>query len=223
MKPQPAHPAPAWTIIIPVKDTTVAKTRLSHLDQCARARLALAFALDSSAAALRCPAVRRVLVVTNDEEAGQALTAEGAEVVADAPDAGQNAALEHGCAVARFDDPTASVAAMSSDLPALRAEDLTVALAAAEGLPRWFVADADGVGTTLLGASRGARLAPAFGAGSREQHRRQGAVEIGRSGLDRLRRDVDTETDLLDALRLGVGVNTLAALAGLDTPCVRQK
>jgi 2-phospho-L-lactate/phosphoenolpyruvate guanylyltransferase len=224
MTPQPVHPDPAWTIIIPVKDTRVAKTRLSHLDPRSRASLALAFALDSSTAALRCPLVRRVIVVTNDAEAGRALTGEGVDVIADEPDAGQNPALEHACDVVRREDPGASVAATSSDLPALRAEDLGGALADADGLARWFVADAEGVGTTLLGARAGTPLSPAFGSGSRDRHLMQGAVEVAaRPGFERLRRDVDTEADLHEAVLLGVGLNTLAALAGIDTSCATRK
>ena len=162
------------------------------------------------------PVVRRVLVVTNDAEAGDALAGVGATVTADAPDAGLNPAIVHGSRVARTDEPEAWVAAMSGDLPALRAEDLTDAMAAAGGLAHWFVSDSIGVGTTLLAAIGGTRLSPAFGPQSRAGHLALGAVEVTGNGLERLRRDVDTEADLWEAVRLGVGSFTAAALAELQ-------
>ncbi len=213
MTPQPNPPAPAWTIIIPVKNTAVAKTRLSGFDQPARALLALAFALDSATAALGCPAVRRVVAVTSDHAAGQALANIGVQIIPDVPDAGLNAALVHGVTLVRLRQPLAAVAAMSGDLPTLRSDVLGLAFAAAAGLSSWFVADADGVGTTMLAAGPGALLSPAFGVDSRARHRDLGAVDLAAGGLDRLRRDVDLEDHLREAVRLGVGSHTTAALA----------
>jgi len=209
-------PEAAWTIIIPVKDTSLAKTRLSDLSQPDRATLALAFASDTVVATLTCPAVRSVLVVTNDERAGAGLAALGARVVADRPDSGLNPALRHGVDLVRRDDPRAAVAAMSGDLPALRPEDLTAAFGAGSGHGRWFVADADGTGTTLLAVTHGESLNPWFGPGSRQAHRRSGAVEVSGWPLPGLRRDVDTVEDLVAAKALGVGSFTQRALAGLE-------
>lgn len=216
MTPDHARPAAHWTIIIPVKDTRVAKTRLSRFSQSARARIALAFALDSATAALDCPSVHRVVAVTNDAGAARALRTLGVQIVADVPDAGLNAALVHAVATVRRDRPDAGVAAMSADLPALRSADLSTAFEAGAATSSWFVADAEGRGTTLLAAASGTQLAPEFGAGSRDRHVRHGAREILGPQLVRLRRDVDTEDHLREALRLGVGHNTSIALADLD-------
>ena len=216
MTPQRVPVSACWTIIIPVKDTSVAKTRLRHLDGAGRAALALAFALDAAAAALACAEVRRVVAVTNDEAAASALVAEGVDIVADEPAAGLNPALEHAFLHSRSLDPASPVAAMSADLPALRADDLSRTFSAADGTPYWFVADADGLGTTMLAADSGVSLSPAFGAQSRAAHRLRGAVEIEAHDIARVRRDVDTEADLHAALRLGVGRHTLAALADLE-------
>ena len=94
---------------------------------------------------------------------------------------------------------------MSSDLPALRPDDLAAALARRPGRGAGrFVADADGTGTTLLAAGPGAALRRRYGAGSRPRHRASGA-----RGADRarpaLRRDVDTPHDLRAARALGRG------------------
>lgn len=206
----------AWTIIIPVKDTRVAKTRLARFSQSARARLALAFALDSATAAVDCPDVRRVVAVTNDAEAARALEAVGVHVVADAPDAGLNAALIHAVASIRRGDLGVAVAAMSADLPSLRSVDLSTAFDAGIAAPYWFVADDDGLGTTLLAAAPGIALSPGFGVGSRDRHARSGAREIAGPELARLRRDVDTEEHLRAAVRLGVGHHTSTALDDLE-------
>ncbi len=71
-----------------------------------------------------------------------------------------------------------------ADLPALRPEDLQVALEAARTalddgrLPMAAVPDADGTGTVLLAARTPARLDPAFGPGSFAEHLRRGAVPL---------------------------------------------
>ena len=68
-----------WTLVIPLKPLARAKSRLA--DTAAdglRPGLALAFAQDTVAAALACPAVRDVAVVTDDALAGRELAALGA-------------------------------------------------------------------------------------------------------------------------------------------------
>jgi 2-phospho-L-lactate guanylyltransferase len=102
---------------------------------------------------------------------------------------------------------------MSADLPAVRASDISLALASAPDT-RWFVPDRSGVGTTMLGAPAGSELRPAFGSGSGAAHLASGAVEVGCRELARLRLDVDTVTDLTAAVELGVGRQTAAVLTG---------
>jgi 2-phospho-L-lactate/phosphoenolpyruvate guanylyltransferase len=205
-------PATDWSIIIPVKQTTLGKSRLTGRSDEERRELALAFALDTVVAAVSAPGVRRVVVVTNDPDAkrfGQV----GAEVLADVPDAGINAAIVHGAhhlAAADHDEPTGLVA-LTGDLPALTPQTLATALSSTTA-PRWFVPDQAGTGTTTLAAVR-TRLSPSFGPHSRASHRSSGASELDVPGLERLRRDVDTEVDLWDAVRLGVGVHTREVLS----------
>ncbi|WP_241968497.1 2-phospho-L-lactate guanylyltransferase [Streptomyces sp. ICBB 8177] len=213
-----------WDVVVPVKRLGAAKSRLADTaGEAVRPRLALAFALDTVSAALACPAVRAVAVVTDDPLAARELAALGARVVPGAP-AGLNAALAHGERAVREEDPWAPVAALNADLPALRPGELALVLAdaAREGAPghapdapRAFLADAAGVGTTLLAAAPGAALAPGFGGASRARHRASGAREIALLGVDSVRRDVDTGEDLRVALSLGVGPRTAAAVAGL--------
>jgi 2-phospho-L-lactate/phosphoenolpyruvate guanylyltransferase len=202
-----------WTVLVPVKELAIAKTRLSRFAGAARADLALAFAVDAVTATLATDQVSAVLVVTDDPRVAADVGAAGAVVVADVPAAGLNPALEHGAAVARQRFGPGPVAALSSDLPALRPVDLAAALEAATDLPRCFVADVEGTGTTFLAALDGAGLAPSFGHRSRARHVASGAEELV-APLASLRRDVDTEVDLHDAVRLGVGPRTRAVLDG---------
>jgi 2-phospho-L-lactate guanylyltransferase len=180
-----------------------------------RPGLALAFAQDTVAAALACPAVADVAVVTDDVRAGRELANLGARVVPDEPGDGLNAALAHGAAAVRSARPESPVAALNADLPALRPAELTRVLGAAAQFRRAFLPDAAGIGTTLLTAAPGRELAPAFGPDSRARHRASGAVELRLDAVDSVRQDVDTGGDLRTALALGVGPHTAAVAARL--------
>ncbi|CAL9294105.1 2-phospho-L-lactate guanylyltransferase [Streptomyces sp. SudanB182_2057] len=208
-----------WTLVIPLKPLARAKSRLADTaGDGVRPGLALAFAQDTVGAALACAEVPDVAVVTDDELAGRELAALGARIVPDVPGGGLNAALAHGAAVVRRHRPGAAVAALNADLPALRPAELSRVLAAAAEFPRAFLPDAAGVGTTLLAATRGRELRPAFGVDSRARHRASGAVELAPAGVDSVRQDVDTGADLRAALALGVGRFTAAVAAGLLIP-----
>ena len=209
-----------WSLVVPAKLLSRAKTRLAPLTapfgEQAPARhreLVLAMLADTVAAALASPAVAGLLVVTDDPGVGDLVRSLGARTVPDEPDAGLNAALAHGAAAARASG-AAAVAAMNSDLPALRPAELTAALAAAAAAGRGFVADAEGTGTTLLCAATGG-LDPHFGPGSAAAHSRSGALPLD-GDWPGLRRDVDTAADLDTAAGLGVGPWTSRLLA--DTP-----
>ncbi|MDN3247270.1 2-phospho-L-lactate guanylyltransferase [Streptomyces sp. DSM 42143] len=205
-----------WTLVVPVKPLARAKSRLADTaHDGVRPGLALAFAQDTVAAALACPEVADVAVVTDDVRAGRELAKLGAGVVPDEPGGGLNAALAHGAAVVRATRPARPVAALNADLPALRPAELTRVLAAATEFPRAFLADAAGIGTTLLAAAPGRELTPAFGMDSRARHRASGAVELRLEGVDSVRQDVDTGGDLRAALALGVGPRTAAVAARL--------
>jgi 2-phospho-L-lactate guanylyltransferase len=207
--------AVAWSVVVPAKRLDVAKTRLrpaSAADPDAHARLVLALLADTVTAAVACPAVADVVVVTDDAAAAEVVRCLGARTVADEPDRGLNPALEHGARAAR----TAAVAALSSDLPALRPAELAAALTAAERAPRCFVADAQGTGTTLLTAA-GVTLRPRFGPGSAAAHRADGALPLI-GDWPGLARDVDTEADLRAAAALGAGPATSALLDSSLTP-----
>jgi 2-phospho-L-lactate guanylyltransferase len=212
-----------FSLLVPVKTLALAKSRLAtprpavggasspgaHLH---RAEAMRAFALDALAAAVACPVVERVYVVTDEP----GFEVDGVVRLPDEGDGELNQALRHAARRARLADPSSAVAAMCADLPCLHAADLTAALGS--GLsPRWFVADASGTGTTLLAAGRGVDLDPHFGVDSARRHEESGAVPV-RADLATLRRDVDTDDDLAAARALGLGAFSAALLAGDARP-----
>ncbi|WP_047179014.1 2-phospho-L-lactate guanylyltransferase [Streptomyces sp. MNU77] len=211
-------PAGPWSLVVPLKPLARAKSRLGRAaGEDARPRLALAFAQDTVAAALACSRVRDVVVVTDDAVAAEALSALGARIVPDVPGAGLNAALVHGARSVRALRPAAAVAALNADLPALRTGELARVLDFASAFPNAFLRDAEGIGTTFLAAASGAEFRPAFGGPSGSRHLASGATEIALSGVDSVRRDVDTGEDLRVALALGVGSHT-ARIATAPAP-----
>jgi 2-phospho-L-lactate guanylyltransferase len=218
---------PGWVVVSPVKPLVEAKTRLREtlcgLDRPAHDQLVLAMAQDTVRAALACPVVDEVLIVTDDPRVSAALGELGARVAPDAPASGLNAAIEHGAELmARCRRggvaPPRGVAAVTADLPALRPEELaTVLRAAAHAGGRAYVPDAAGTGTTLLAASPGIPIDPRFGPGSASTHATSGARRLD-GYWPSVRCDVDTASDLADAGLLGLGGSTAAVVRQLARP-----
>lgn len=225
-----------WRLVVPIKGGAGAKSRLHPPPGVSRASLACAIARDCLAAACSGMPRGRVHVVTADPDTALLAQRLGAAVVPD-PRLGLNAAVGVGIAAAAgaaraaqaaqaaqgVSLPDASygsgagIAVLLGDLPALLPEDLVAALSAAAGFERAVVPDADGTGTVLLTARRGA-LEPAFGAGSAERHVRAGHERLDLD-LPRLRTDVDDDLSLSRARTLGLGPATSACLAALaDSP-----
>lgn len=200
--------ATSWCLVVPVKPVSAAKSRLAPVAGPRRDELALAFVKDTVTAAVACPDVSEVIVVTDDPRVSRAVKRLGALVVPDEPGSGLNPALEFGAAVVAARGQRWNVAALSADLPALRVDELAAALRIAARHARSFAPDTSGAGTTLLAAIEGQPLLAAFGPDSAAAHRASGAYEITAAGLDSLRQDVDTEQDLRAALALGLGVHT---------------
>jgi 2-phospho-L-lactate guanylyltransferase len=217
-------------LIVPVKSLSRAKTRLRGAadggigEPAAHARLTLALARDTVAAARAAHRVRRVLVISADPEVLSVLAGDGASVLAEGIDRGLNAALEHGARALRDSDgPPAILGALQADLPALRADQLDEALDRAAVLfrtaraDRAFCADAAGEGTTLLVCGPRTALRPLFGDRSAAVHAASGAVPLD-GPWPGLRRDVDTVDDLWAAAALGLGPASSAILGTAARP-----
>jgi 2-phospho-L-lactate/phosphoenolpyruvate guanylyltransferase len=177
-----------FEVLIPVKGLD-AKSRLSAGN---RQELAQAFLKDTTDSCSEADLVSAVHVVT---DAGRGL----------------NGDLAH--AHEALGRPRTAV--ILGDLPCLTADVIDDLLSVASVHARWFVSDASGVGTTILGVDQGQVLDPRFGPRSRAAHRSSGAVELqldNATSNARLRRDVDTDVDMWDAVRLGVGPATAQSI-----------
>ena len=203
--------APPAAGLIALKPTTHAKSRLAVPDPLRR-RLAWTMALDTLAALSR--ALPHVLVVSDQPALEAQLRRAGlaVEVISESGHVGINSALTRGAQTMQAQGFT-TVMACVGDLPALRRDSLLRILDASRAHRRSFVADASGVGTTILVAHH-VELAPQFQGRSAAAHYASGAVSLSTEAIGSpiadARRDVDTEADLAVAIGLGVGQATRA-------------
>lgn len=200
----------SWQVVVPVKSSDAAKSRLG-----ARPDLALAIAVDTVAAIAAASGVGRVIVVTADEGVAWELRGiERVQVIAERASEGIAPAVSLGLDML---EETEDRAVLLGDLPALAPDDLAVALELASRVTRGFVPDREGGGTTMVTATAGNELLHRFGAGSAARHAALGLVRLGVTKESTLRRDVDTPEQLDAARTLGLGPRTTAALAGEGT------
>jgi len=201
-----------WTVIMPVKSLSAAKSRLAHAHPGALSR---AFLLDALDAVLATPEVTEVIVVTGDPEVAIAAAESGCRTVDDDGHPGINAAAAWG---ARNRGASGGVAVMVSDLPCLTSSACATVLELAARHSTSFLPDADGQGTTMWFATPGHEVRTAFGVESRAAHAHAGAVDLvtrhpeAADALIPARRDVDTLADLTDAAAIGVGTHCRALL-----------
>jgi 2-phospho-L-lactate/phosphoenolpyruvate guanylyltransferase len=201
-------------LIVAVKRLAAAKTRLAPVFSApTREAVVLAMLVDTLSAALSVEAVGSITVITPDEAVGAAAAALGANVLTDPTPGGHGDPLNNAITVAERElaESFSNIVVLQGDLPALQAQELSGAVAAARHHERSFVADRLATGTAALLAF-GAGLDPKFGPDSSERHRRSGAIELT-GAWPGLRCDVDTPADLAAARRLGVGAATVRALA----------
>jgi len=203
-----------WAVVVPVKSTERGKSRIA-LEPVDRQALAAAMAFDTALAAARTPAVDQVLVMVDsrqdaalfDELAPSGVTARLCTVI------GLNEAIRQGRDVLVEQRWTGPVASLPGDLPGVSAAELGHALELAGGRPRSVVADADGIGTTLLAAREAAHLDPQYGGASFARHLAAGSRPIEMPVDSGLRRDIDRLTDLIQALHAGgLGDRTATAV-----------
>ncbi len=199
--------------VIALKPIEHAKSRLAVPDPLRR-RLAWTMALDTLSALSR--ALPHVLVVSDQPALEARLRHAGiaVEVISESGHVGMNSALSRGARALQAQG-FSSVLACVGDLPALRPESVLRILDASQSHPRSFVADASGVGTTML-IAHDVELAPQFQGRSAAAHHASGAVSLSAeaigSPIGDAHRDVDTEADLAAAIALGVGPATSALI-----------
>lgn len=201
---------PSWTVIVPVKSTARAKSRI-RLDPAVRQALARAMALDTVGAVAASGPVGRVLVVV-ESPVDAAAFAELAGIETFLTRTNElNAAIRDALTAPGHRGP---VAVLPADLPSLTPEELADALAQAARHPRGVVADRAGIGTTLLAARSSALLEPRYGLDSLRRHLDGGAVRLDVPDGSGLRRDVDRVADLADV----TGPRTRSVLRTVQVP-----
>ncbi len=208
--------------LIPVKELAKAKARLAPvLDAPGRRELALAMFRDVLAAALACPALDGVAVVTREPEA-LALAGEAGAEGLDEP-GGLNEALTSAAEKLRARGVN-RIVVLAADLPLADSESIAAALGAEGDVA--VVASRDG-GTNVLALAQGA-IDFHFGPDSATKHLAAAAgLRTVTLDLPRLALDIDAPDDLdrLRATNETVGRHTLAALErmGLLTPPARKR
>ena len=196
--------------VVALKPGTPAKSRLASLGDALRRELAWAMAVDTLTA-LRL-ALDQVLVVGSARTGELTRLGLDIEVTDDPAEPGLNAALSHGSQLLQGRGVD-TVLACVGDLPALTATSVQAVLEAARPHDRAFVADVNGIGTTMLITTQGP-LQPHFGSRSAAAHEASGAFALAAEHLavPDARADVDTESDLDRTARLGFGRATCEVL-----------
>ncbi|MFD4181461.1 2-phospho-L-lactate guanylyltransferase [Rhodococcus sp. NPDC058514] len=221
----PAHrtpPAGHAHVLIAVKELGRAKSRLAaRLGPDERTALVLAMLRDTLTAAADATGIAEVTVITPDPSVARVARECGARLYADpaGEDADRlNTVLRAAAADARSTRGPGPLVALQGDLPCLRPEELSAALAAGSRAPRSLVVDHHGTGTAaLLVGDPDADLDPRFGPDSARRHRLSGAAVLT-GDWPGLRLDVDTAADLDAAVALGPGRATTAELDRIGWP-----
>lgn len=207
-----------WTVIVPVKSLSAAKSRLEVSEPGA---LALAFLLDVLDAAGRAPAVCEILVASSDPDVRQAAENVRARVIDDSRCTGIDAAASH---ASRSRTGRGPIAVMVADLPCLTDTALHIALDLASAHATAILADLAGEGTAMWMGAPGHPVRTRFGPQSRMAHVADGAIDLvahhpeAAADLLPARCDVDTQADLARAVEVGVGPHTLQALTARRQP-----
>lgn len=190
-----------WAVVVPVKEWSAAKSRVTGLDERARRELAIALATDTVRTICRTPGVASCIVVSPDEnlrELRPRLDSSLVRGVQEQPQAGLdplNAALFLGRDAA-LSAGHQQVAMLVADLPGLSTSGLQSFLRLVPPTGVALICDQAGTGTTLLAGRHGDRLRPAFGSGSAQRHMSNGAIDITAWCDPALRLDTDTWADL---------------------------
>lgn len=209
--PNSPRPGERWTAIVPVRSLTEGKSRLLTGSSPASS-LIEAFARDVLRACGESANIGRTIVVSPDASIEALAREANSEFVPEPSASGINEAIASVRAICAPNQPVIGILA---DTPCLTGATLDAVLTHARDYDVSFVADAAGTGSTMWCAQvPGARSF--FGSHSRAHHRASGAVELGVTATSsddaylwtRARRDVDTDVDLWDAHRIGLGPAT---------------
>ena len=203
-------------IIVPIKDLSQAKQRLSGvLSPLSRAGLVMAMLQDLLSAASAVDGCRIWLIASDDVilDIGRSF---GAHVIREPISRGYNEAVAHALATMSAEAP---VAVLPGDLPLATSSEIAALTAPLDKTPTIRIASArDGCGTNGLFLSQPRLLSPAFGTGSFSRHTRASraiGVQPEHVRAPGLAFDIDTPADLVDFVEASTGGATGRFLSGL--------
>ena len=197
--------------VVPAKALHEAKSRLGRED------LTLAFLADVLGALSNSASVTSIAVVTSDPLIAELAQDLGCQVVSEGQEVGLTAAIKTGIDYCiQLDSQNGPenhrILVVLGDLPCLTSDHIDSFIELAAPFDCAFLSDSEGIGSTMWIRRSQSEAVPRFGIRSRASHREVGAQEISDPSLRGARRDVDTEIDLWDAIRIGVGESTQGAL-----------
>jgi 2-phospho-L-lactate/phosphoenolpyruvate guanylyltransferase len=199
-----------WQAIVPAKGVHDSKTRLGRRD------LTIPILSDVVAALLGCSAIAAIKVVTPDPVIAQLASSLNCEIVPETTGNGLTSAIQDGLSQCNAEGHD-NVIVLLGDLPCLTSQHLDSFLMCGSQYETAFLSDTEGTGTTMWMRTTRHSKPPSFGVRSRAKHWESGAREIVGDLFIGARRDVDTAVNLWDAVRIGVGPATRAALAVQDS------
>lgn len=201
--------------LVPVKDLTQAKARLSPLlSPRERQNLAAAMLDDVLAALSQSSAIDRIALVTTDPQALAMAAQRGFDVIDEGSAHGETAAVEVAVGICR-ERGASSLAVVPGDIPLLTSEDVDDVMQHGPTHDVVIVPSWDSRGTNLVLLRPPDALQLRFGSWSFLPHvnqaRRKGlSYKIVR--LPRVALDVDTPVDLARLVRQASGTRTYAVL-----------
>jgi 2-phospho-L-lactate/phosphoenolpyruvate guanylyltransferase len=187
--------------ILPMKTFDVAKSRLApEITAGTRKALAEVMFSDVLTALRRTPAIDRIIVITNDNQAERIAGGHGASVLADTGESHNDAAMLGINQALRLGAKRALL--VPGDCPLLDPEELGELLAYGVPTPSaLIIPDRHGAGTNALLLTPPAALTPAFGEGSCERHFQLATAQGVTPEVVAVRSlalDIDTPEDLVE-------------------------
>jgi 2-phospho-L-lactate guanylyltransferase len=205
-----------WHAIVPVKGIHDSKTRLGRHD------LTIPLLTDVVIALLGSTSISAIKIVTTDPVIAELAASLHCEIIPEEEGVGLSSAIKDGLSRCNSEGQS-NVLVLLGDLPCLTSAHIDLFLDAGSAHETAFLADAEGTGTTMWMRTSLQATPPQFGIRSRAKHRESGAHEVLGESFAGARRDVDTEVNLWDAVRIGVGTATKTALANADLPTTENE
>lgn len=209
---------PKWDIIIPLRGGgNGSKSRLvgKEASRGLGSAIAFAFANDVVDIVKKHPSVANAIILTGHKATANVFRERDINTVLDSEHENLNASIIALSKKLRVNNPEHFQGVLVADLPSLSSEDFSTLLNLAASNPRSVLSDQDQKGTCFISCNSSSTLEACFGVNSFKRHVETGCIPLKPVFTKGLWADVDTASDLQNALRLGVGVHTAQLLAHL--------